>query len=351
MTYDINYDTADLLEVVQTINVIEPYWLQAFFPRIYQSSVSDILFDEIETGERRLAPFVSPNVQGRVQKEKGFSTKTFRPAYVKPKDIIRPDRGLTRRAGEQPVKGTLTPQQRIDAIVADLILSQKQRIYNRWEWMAAKAVIDGKVTVVGEDYPSVTVDFGRDADLTGLLVGAARWGQSGADPLADLATYRRLVNQKTGTNISRVTMGIDAWDLFLQDPQVQKLLDTRYRGSETVLNTALSDGTPQEYRGRISGPGGGGSMDIYTYAVNYEGADGSDQAFLDQLTVVGAGAGIGGVRAFGAILDHDAQLASVDIFTKQYTNPDPSVKYILSQSAPLMIPTQPNASFSLKVSS
>jgi hypothetical protein len=162
-----DFDTATLIEVLyapaQAPDLVA-FWLK-FFPRTIQFDTQEIRFDSEDLNEYRLAPFVAPNVQGRVLRSKGYSVQSFRPAYVKPKHVVDPARSIPRRAGERPF-GTLSLQERFDAIVADNLRRERAVIENRWEWMACKALVDATVTVVGEDYPSVTVDFKRDPSLT-----------------------------------------------------------------------------------------------------------------------------------------------------------------------------------------
>ena len=45
----------------------------------------------------------------------------------------------------------------------------------------------------------------------------------------------------------------------------------------------------------------------------------------------------------------DADLQALDIFPKMWKNPDPSVIYLMSQSAPLMIPSRPNCTLRARV--
>jgi hypothetical protein len=59
-------------------------------------------------------------------------------------------------------------------------------------------------------------------------------------------------------------------------------------------------------------------------------------------TVIGVGA-VGGVRAYGAILDFE-QFNAVEVFWKTWRENDPSVEYLMCQSAPILVPTRINAS-------
>lgn len=346
MSFEI-YSTADLLEVLRRQRGIQPYWL-SFFPRVVTSDREEIIFDQVTDGTRELAPFVAPNVQGRVIRNRGYTTKTFKPAYVKPKHVVDPSQAIPRMAGEA-LGGSLTMAQRYDARVAENLRIERQMIENRWEWMAAQAVINGSVVVKGQDYPTVTVDFGRDASLTHTLTGTAKWDQSTANPLRDIEDLRRGVHDLSSSTISRLTFGLNAWDLFTQNDAVMKLLDTRYRGSESEYNRAISDGQPMEYRGRISGQNGMGTLELWTYSQKYRDDDGSLKEFLDPDLVVGSGSGLDGVRCFGAIQDKRAGLSPLAMFPKMWDSEDPAVTYTMTQSAPLMVPVEPNASFSLRV--
>ena len=68
MSFDI-YNTSDLMEVQRRQRGILPYWL-GFFPRMVTSDREEITFDQVTDGTRQLAPFVAPNVQGRVMKNR-----------------------------------------------------------------------------------------------------------------------------------------------------------------------------------------------------------------------------------------------------------------------------------------
>lgn len=349
---DTQLDTVELQGIIRVQDNITEFWL-SLFQRQINFTQQEIQFDLVTDGTRELAPFVSPNVQGRVLRDKGYNTKTFRPAYIKAKHVVDPTKAIARRPGEA-ITGEQTLQQRFDAAVADNGAKQKKMIQNRWEWMAARAVIDGAVTVTGEDYPTVTVDFGRDPSLTGTLLGTARWGLLSANPLKDIELYRRRVQRLASSSITRLVFGLDAWDKFASNPKVQKLLDSRIRGSDTVFNRAIPEGVPFEYRGSLQGQGGMGSLELYTYSDFYTVVDPVTGAktqvdFMDSNVVVGLGPGLDGVRCFGAIMDKKAGLASTDMFPKVWDQEDPSVTYMMTQSAPLMVPTQPNASFTLNV--
>jgi hypothetical protein len=350
MPFDL-YDTATLLGVVRVQPVESSYWLDNFFGRQINFTSEEIMFDQVQ-GMRRLAPFVSPVVQGRVMKQRGYTTKVFRPAYTKPKHVIDPNRQFSRLAGEA-IGGSSSPDARWNASVAEALREERNAIQRLWNWMAAMAVIHGEVTIAGEDYPTQVVDFGRDAGLTSTLTLTARWGEADADPLGDIADLRTLAFQKSGAGITRLTMGLEAFDRFYANADVQNLLKTELgaipRTSDSTLSALGSPGEPFEYRGVLQGANGQGRLEVYTYNEQYEDETGATQSIMDTNDVIGTGGAIQGTRAFGAIRDKRAGLQALPIFPKMWDQEDPSVTYCMTQSAPLMIPGNPNNSFRLKV--
>jgi len=272
-----------------------------------------------------------------------FAPRRFKPAYVKQKDPVDPGRVLKRVAGEA-FTGVLTPQQREDLIVADYLQEHRTRIDRRKEWMAAEAIINGQVTVVGEDYPAVTISFGRDAAMAKNLTGAQRWSEATSNPLEDIETWQQEMHRKCGYTPTRITMGINAWNAFKKHPAIKEYLETR-RGGTTVIETGPGKGLPWQYRTTLDSAG----LEVWTYNDIYEDASGNQVNFLNQDTIVFTSPAIDGVRAHGAIMDRRAGYVATELFSKMWEQEDPSALFIMSQTAPLMIPTRPNASMRVKV--
>lgn len=344
------WDTAELIEVQFDDRAAPPdgFWLR-YFPRVITSQAQEIFFDQLPARDRRLAPFVAPNVQGRVMKDRGFTMASFKPAYVKPKHVVDPSRAIPRRPGE-PLGGNRSLQERFDAIVADNLRSEREMIERRWDWMACQAVVYGSVTVSGEDYPTQTVDFRRDGTLTTTLTSGVYWDETNGDPIADLSDSRKTAFPLGRGPVNEIVMGVDAWDAFESRSDIRELLTNTSRGSNSDFNrTGLRSGEAYEYQGRISGSNGGGQIDIWTYSNQYEDDTGALVDYLDPRDVIGVGNQLQGFQCFGAILDRDANLNAVSMFPKTWNNEDPSVTYTMTQSAPLMVPVNPNNSFRLRV--
>lgn len=345
------FDLVTLLGVLRVTKTLPSFWLQ-FFPDEMTFQTESIAMDEISEDYRRMAPFVAPNVQGRVQKQRGFQTVSYTPAYVKPKDIVDPNNNFfSRTPGESLTTGSLTPEQRYKATVAKLLVEQRIKIDNRLEWMAAKAIQDGKVTCDGIDYPRVTIDFNRDASLTRVLTGTAKWNSTAAAPLADIKAANRASNDLCGATNHEIIFGSDAFDSFVAWVLANnlKLIDTNYRGSATNLALITNGFDGLEYAGRVQGLAGGAGFDCWIYSAKVTLEDGTQEALLAPNKVLGVSRMVNGVQAFGAIKDKKAGLAPLRYFPKMWEVEDPSVEYIMTQSAPLLVPRVTNATWSLTV--
>jgi hypothetical protein len=328
-----------MLAVVDSLLTPPQFLLDRFFPDEQFDQEEEIHFDMIDK-TRRLAPFVSPVVAGKVVLGQGFTTKTFKPAYIKDKRVFNANRPFKRSPGER-LGGQLTPMDRLRVLLGTELMDQIDMIKRRLEVMAAETLRTGAVTIVGDLYPSVNVDFGRHASLTVALTGAARWGQTGVKPLDSLQDWAQLILNKSGAMPRDVVMSLDVWKMFREDAQVQKRLD-QYRGNSTMYQDAQAD-EGGVFMGVIDG------FNVFVYSGWYIDDAGAEQPILPAGTLILGGAQMKGLRAYGAIRDEEAGFQAVPYYSKSWIEKDPSVRYLLMQSAPLLVPARVNASMAAVV--
>ncbi len=334
------FSTDFLMKAVREFPRPSSFLLNTYFRYIQQSDAEEIHFDVV-TSNRGLAPFVSSYVAGGIVAEKGVTTKSFKPAYVKIRTPLAPKGSLKRIAGEK-IGGDYTPQERTLGRIRKTIDDQIMMIMRRKEVMAAEVLRTGASVIEGEDYPTQIIDYGRDPELTRTLVSAARWGEAGVNPLYDLQDWALLVLKKSGFNPNIITMDVDAWRLFVASPDVKNQLDTRNITGNTIENKAQAS-AGGVYQGRIGG------FEFYTYADFYLDANGVLQSVLPSYTVLMGGDGIEGTQVHGAIIDDEAGMQALEFFTKSWLEPDPSLRQVMTQSAPLIVPCNPNACLSATV--
>ena len=318
-------DTTTLLGIIARLSTYDTFLLNLMFPEVVNFETESIAFDRIFQ-DHTLAPFVSPMVAGQANNSQGAIQKTFKPAYVKPKDVLDPERVLKRRPGEA-IGGALSAGQRRDAIVVDTLDEQRQRVINRMEWMSAQLLRTGKIVVSGEGYKTAEVDFGRLSANTITLLSDARWGESAADPLGDLEDWM----DRMDAPCTHIIMGSAAFNKFIKNDDVKELVNSR-RGSDTELEMAPAV-MKAAFRGRLGGAG----PEIWTYTGWYIDENGSKQKFIGDHDVLLVSQGATGVRAHGAIMDKKAGYQALEFFPKTWENEDPSVEYMMTQSAPLPV--------------
>lgn len=344
------YATWEVDELVRYVETQPGFLVGRFFNRVKSFQTESIEFDIIDKG-RRIAPFVSPFVQGRVMRDEGYRTMQFKPAYIKLADLIRPQDTFTRRQGE-PYGGNLTPQARMDRMLADVIERHQLGIDLRKEWMAAQALVYGSVTIAGESYPTSVVDFGRDAALSVTLSGGARWNQTTADIVTDIENMASLVRRKSrGTIVSDIIMNGVTWSYMRarikDDLILKKLFDTQLNvaPTSTVDIGPRNGNTDAEQVGSLSG-----RFKIWVYDGFYNDENFGEVAFIpDNKVIFISNAGVEGTQYQGAIMDVEANMEPRDVFTKTKMEFDPSALRVLTQSAPLVAPRRANASGVLTV--
>lgn len=338
-----SYSTNSLIGVVENLQTIPSAFLDRYFTQTTQDESEEIHFEKI-LGRRRVSPFVAPFVRGKVVRSLGRELKTFKPAYIKDKRIFDPTQPIKRAIGERIGGGELSNLQRRDAYVAGEMRDQLAMLQRRLEIMAVESLRTGHCIVVGEDYPAQDVDFGRAAGNTGAdLAGTARWGQSAAKPLPNLRAWQKVVRQSSGVNPKDVIMGDDAFESFIADPTVEKKLDQMHNKGVT-FNVGIEDTEGMSYQGTID------RFNIFTYSGWYvDPMDETEKEIWPADEVALASPAVQGVRSFGAIRDGAAGLRAMPYFPKMWEDNDPSVEYLMLQSAPLMVPTRPDATYRINV--
>lgn len=338
------FSTQVLSKVVERLRTPPSFLLDTFFPNVQTSDKEEILFD-VTDSKPRISPFVSPLLPGKVVDSGGYRTKSFKPAYVKDKRRFDANIPYKRVAGET-IGGSLSPSQRYERALATALTDQLDNLTRREEVMAAEILRTGKVVVSGDGYPAQTVDFGRDSELTKALSGSATWESSGVNPLDNLEDWAITIQDKSGVVAKTVVMDPKAWKVFRSNATVQKYLDIR-RGTSNSLNidpSIRSEDVKARYVGAI------GDFDIYVYNDTYINDNGETAKLLpDKTVLLGSKDGLEGTRCYGAIHDEKANWTATRYFTKSWLEEDPSVRWLLLQSAPLVVPYRPNASMCVTI--
>lgn len=335
------YDTSVLTGVVQNLLGVPQFLLDRYFGTIQTENSEEIHFD-VEDGRRRIAPFVSPYVEGQIVASLGYKTSVFVPAYIKDKRVVDMARPFLRSAGEAS-GGDSSPAARLRAHIANQLADQRNMIDRRLEVMAAATLCNGKILIQGEKYPATMVDFQRAASHT--VTASPLWSNGASLPLDDLGNWAAVALQDTGVMLTDVIMPPNVWKVFRSNAQVTAAIDLyRPLNAPPTLDTgrALEEGGI--YMGNVHG------YNIYQYAGWYvDPADNVEKQIWPANKVCLTSPQLQGVRAFGAIKDERAGLQAMPYYSKSWVEEDPSLRYLLMQSAPLLVPSRVNASFAATV--
>lgn len=352
------YSTEALRGVVTRVQTPTQFLLNTFFGNIIDAMGSEEIVFDVLNEKRRVTPFVSPLLPGKLVQSQGYYTERFKPAYVKDKRALNPFRPLKRRAGEQLFGApNISPAQREAAILAEELQDMLYMYQRRQELMAADTMDDGILTVTGEGYPSVQVNFLRDTGLTVSLAGGARWGQAGVSPLANLKTWMQLVLTKSGIAVTDIVFTPDAFEYLAADPAFQFLLNLFYRDtSDTSANLFFGGvGTLGGEGAMLQGSLGATGIRLWVYNGLYvDPADNTEKSILPPGTVLMGSADprAQGARAYGAIIDPDAGYQTPindNFYVKSWVEKDPGQRIVLAQGAPLTVLSRPNATFRARI--
>lgn len=336
------YDTRALIATVYNLLPSPSFLTRTFFPNARYADTQAVAID-IFTGKRRIAPFVHPLREGRYVESIGFQTVEFTPPTVKDKRRLDPTRAVRRSIGER-IGGSFSPIEREMANLAFELEDQMGMLARRIEVMAGSALSSSSVTIVGDGYPTSVVAFGRDPALTVTLTGASRWGQTGIYPTMDLDTWAAKVQRTSGRTVTDVVFTQGAWQPFRADPRVAQIIGSLVNGNANFQAAGVranTGGTPL---------GTWGPYRLWLYNDWYiDPADNTEKPILADGTVLLGSAEIDGTVAYGVILDADIGFPVQGAAPKSWVEKDPGVRWLMLQSAPIVIPTNVNASFSAQV--
>lgn len=339
--FNLLYDTAFLAQVVPNLFVARNWLLDNFFPNTVISDTEYVAID-VEVGARRMSPFCSPLVEGVMVESLQYQTNTFKPAYIKDKrvpDLLRPVR---RMPGERLGGREYTPQERAMLNIQYEMADQIDMLNRRLEWMAAQALQYAKVTISGEGYPTTEVDFRRDSDLTVTLSGDDVWPseESSTIPTSCLEAWATLMLKKSGAYPTEVIFTPSAWKAFMNDSFIREnaINMPALNPTSNVVNPGTQINTGAVYKGKW------GNFNLWLYNDWFiDPDDNTEKPMLDDGNVILTGAALMGTRAFGCIMDPAFNYGQMAYAPKMWEQQDPGQRFLMMQSAPMVIPSRVNA--------
>ncbi|MDR5765035.1 major capsid protein [Caballeronia sp. LZ028] len=342
------FDTNTLIQVVQNLKMAQSFLLDKFFPGFINPD-SEFVSIDVDVGKRRMSPFCSPLVEGKLVESRRYQTNTFKPPYIKDKrapDLRKPVR---RMIGER-IGGELTPEVREQMNLEFELNDQIDMLTRRLEWMGANALLTGTVTVSGEGFPTTVIDFGRDGSLTIALTGGAQWTQANitagtASPTSNIEAWQTQILKASGAVATDIVFTPKSWAGFKLDPVLK---GAEFYPSLAPFGNAVNVGAQIE-RGGVH-KGKWGNYNLWLYNDWYvDDVTNVETPMLPDGALIMSGPDLQGTRAFGIVEDPAFNYASLPFAPKTWVKEDPAQRFLMMQSAPIVIPSRVNAALAATV--
>ncbi|MFA7347256.1 MAG: major capsid protein [Desulfurivibrionaceae bacterium] len=338
------YDTRTMMAAVRQIPPANAWLLRTFFPGKTEFTTKHVDVDIIK-GKRKVGAYVSPIKEGRVRIKEGMTTKIFIPPYLKEKEPITPQEFFTREAGNVIYAPGDGPNERAQRELGR-ILGELDTSYTRAEEVQAASILnDGTVVCTGEGI-NVQVDFGMPSTHKITLTSTDLWTDTtNSDPLTDLVDWCNLVIKDSGIVPRKAVLGLDVAKAFVNHPKVKDVLNNRRITMGQLDPQAMPEGVT--YLGNVSHAGV--DLDLYTYQEWYLDANDVEQPMVPADKIWLGSSATANKILYGAIQDLKAGgIAALARFPKSWEQDDPSVRWVMLQSAPLVAMLQPDAFLSAK---
>lgn len=344
--YDAHFTTDRMVAVSNLVKVPSSWALNTLFPRLVNTT-EKYASVEIMKGNQKIAPWVMPCTPGVTVAPTPREVFAVEHGYIHMVKPICCDAPVTRPFGGQLLSNEMTPLERVNAHTlvetADL-MAMRQRRLNQ---MAIEIAVTGKLILKGQQMPTSTIDFRRNANHNVTLLPAAQWTQPGVDPMSDIRAWAAMT-KKNGASYGRnVMMDSATFQVFRSNGNVEKrFVNGGMVGvaGNSLTNNMPTDGMDDEgiFQGTIDG------FSFYTLDGEYENDAGVLVPYLatGEVSVTG---NVNGIRSFGVIRDEKASYGSQEYFLKSYYSEETGQRVLDLASAPMLIPTYIDATLLAKV--
>ena len=313
---------------------VEVFPTSGFLQRTFFSHVIEDDSEHIDiilkSGSKILAPFVSPRIGGKVMSGIKKSTQTYKPAYIKQKFPTDATDVLSQT--NRPIYANdETVLDRVAEKLSDEIAEGDANIDRRVEWMASQVLQTGKCPIKGDGVDEV-IDCLFSASQTKTLSGTGLWNDPASSPMKTFRDIRKERTDAGGKAPNVIVMGVDAYQAYISHPETLDMFDKRRidRGSlkpELIEENVIMVGYIPEL-----------ATTIYVYDETYTDENGDTQYYVNPKGFIYGSTKAEGKVVYGAIKDLKA-LYATKVFIKSWEEEDPSVRWLLMQSAPVVIPT------------
>ncbi len=341
---DIRFTWQFLTEVINKIPKPTTFLLDTVFKGVETHYGTRIVTD-VRTGQVKMAPLVRVGRPGKVVDRPARSLEELTNL---PSARIKTQLNPEKLAEERPVGSDLflapgeTPPDPMERALTEVLEEHGDYITRRHEWLAAMA-LTGTISYVDKDQDlEFVITFPGVQTIT--LSGTNLWDDASSKPATHLRSWQLLIAKAVHMIPDLLIMGENAYMAFLDNSSVQAWLDKlRIDPGQITEEGPTPEGVIPI--GSILG------MKAYAYVGTYlDDATNTVKNYVDPDHVIMLATRARFKKHYAAVHDADLNITVPrQIFTKSWTEQDPSVRWILSDSRMIPIPHWPESIVYAKV--
>lgn len=334
--------TPHMLEAIKLEFAPNTFLKDRYFPDAEVFTTEEVLV-EYKKGNKRMAPFVAPEINGKVMARDGYSAKTYKPAMIKPKRSLTID-DLKKKGFGEALYAPLTPAERATKITLEDLQELRESIARRKEWMAAEVLQKNALTMkhYTDDNSKPKIKHiayydGNNNPALWTIDPTKKWDDADADILGEVRAMIMDLNNN-GHAATEVLIGANVASALLDNEKILKLLDNRraefgkFEPAEMFEDVTLfADLNCNGKRAKF-----------IEYSASYEDEDGRMKPFIDPDSIIVLAPQLGKTR-YGAITQIDYGQTDFTTYAEKevplFEVKDQTRSQIL-QSAPLLMPKE-----------
>lgn len=264
MALDLLYQRATLKGVLDKTKPPYAFFRDTFFSRVNLLDQEHVVFD-VRKGNEQIAPFVHPEIGGKVLDKTAYQTKIYTAPHVAPEKVIT-SRDLTYRLFGEEIGSTDNWEARQRKLAVQYLRELDWSITRREELMCSELLTTGKLTIAGDGYASEEIDFWGElspSERPYVDIGATNaqryWDGNAATILADLVLGADTVEDNSNTSATMAVLGAGAAAALRNNSTLWQQLDNRRVNPGELVTRRLGNGL--RYLGTFYDSG----VELYTY--------------------------------------------------------------------------------------
>jgi len=198
--------------------------------------------------------------------------------------------------------------------------------------MAIDLLKNGKYTLHSDDYELNLVDYRRDASLA--YTPLTKWNEAGAKPVTDIRTMLKRQLAADGGEAKLSVMSGLVWAALWNNEEFKKEFITPYAGISVPVNPSFGVKESATFKGTFDG------IEFWVYDATYRNK-GQVKRFIpkDYFSLI---SDTNGSVAHCKIKNMLANGVAQQYFDRQWYCEDPSGIMLMTESAPLVVPSNKN---------